>query len=344
MLFFYLLACSTTSPKAVLEDGVWALTGLDAAGQLQIDAGQCSVSIWGNGYTTGQHAVACELVANEEEIFVRFPIEFGVGKATVAASMSAELERFSLPLGSRLGENEIQFSVQSGPLDVSKAALAVETAERGLDFSRALWEQSVFRLEKEGVLHGEVFLPADRAAELQLYSDVGVTRGRVVAVLLEQGADLWLKFEIMPSLDGEEGVLVLSRALNRAVLPLSQTPSAIEHTFALQPGNVSDDERARRVSAILAIGLERERTVLRHLTISLHEQAMMSQCIGFSELSAAEPGLAVLWKGYDVSVAVQDENCVVKVEPNVVQYGRRIAHRYGGNGRFVEAVRKLDVQ
>jgi len=344
LLFFYLLACWSASPQTILEDGVWTLKSSDAVGQLQVDAGKCSVAVWGEGYTTGQELVACELIANDDEIVVRFPIEFGVGKATVSAQMDPRLQRFSLPLGSRAGENEIQFSIEPGLMGDTEAKKALESAQQHLMFSRTLWEQSVFRLEKNDMLHGEVFLPADRAAELQLYSEVGVTRGRVPATLVEQGADLWLRFEIMPSLDGEEGLLLLSRALNRAVLPLSDIPSVVEHTFVLRPGLVDQQERSERVAAVLASGLERERRVLRHLTLELHEQAVEEGCVGFEQFRRSQAELAVLWKGYDVSVALKEEFCVVKVEPNVVQYGRRIAHRYGENGEFVEAVRSLELQ
>ena len=39
-----------------------------------------------------------------------------------------------------------------------------------------------------------------------------------------EGPDLWLSFEVMPSFDGELGLLIVNRPRNRAVVPISGIP------------------------------------------------------------------------------------------------------------------------
>jgi len=331
-MLWMLLACRMGTPTQALPEGEWALQGEELVGLLQVVGDRCWIGLWGPGFRTGETTVDCWSIVEDERIALSFSLEMGAGSASASAWTTPNLQRLVLPLGSRSGEHELNLTLVPG-LPASPALnAAMARSETTLRASQALWERSVFRLEESGVLVGEVYLPAGAPPELQLYSKRWMTRGRVKATLVEKGPDLWLSFDLMPSLEAESGLLILNRATNQAVLPLSDRPIPGEQHFSLVDGPVSDEERASAIEIGMAHALQMERSVVEPIAQVVFSQALAQDCPAWAELETRDSSWALVLKGYAVSTHKDGPRCTLQIEPRPVQLGRRLGIRCSEEG------------
>jgi hypothetical protein len=331
-MLWMLLACRIGTPAQAIPAGEWTLQGPDLAGILQVVENRCWIGLWGPGFRTGETAVDCWSIVEDERIVLGFSLEMGAGSASASAWTTPDLQQLVLPLGSRPGEHELNLTLTPG-LPASPALNAAKArSEATLRASQALWERSVFRLEESGVLVGEVYLPAGGPPELQLYSKRWMTRGRVKASLVEKGPDLWLSFDLMPSLESESGLLILNRATNKAVLPLSDRPTPGEQHFSMVDGLVSAEERESAVETGMAEALKMERSVVEPIAQAVFSQAVAQGCPAWAELETLDSSWGLILKGYAVSTHREGSRCELRFEPRPIQLGRRLGIRRDGEG------------
>jgi hypothetical protein len=335
-MLWLLLACWGGRATQALPDGVWSLEGEDITGLLQIIDDRCWIGLWGTGFRTGETAVDCQSFSEAGRIELLFSLEIGAGAASASAWTTPEMERLILPLGSRPGEHELSLTMRPQMPSSPRLNAAMKNSAVTLSASEVLWNHSVFRLEESGELVGEVFLPSDGPPELQLYSSRWMTRGRVKAALVEKGPDLWLSFDIMPALKAESGLLILNRATNKGVLPLSESPVPGEQSFELVDGAVSVQEREAAIASGMAAAVLLERAVMERLAQESFDRAVAMNCPPWAQIEDHESSLAFGFEGYAVSTQKEGENCVLSLEPRPIQLGRRLAIRVRPEG--VESV------
>lgn len=335
-MLWLLLACGGGRATQVLPDGEWSLHGEDIIGLLKVADERCSIGLWGPGFRTGEGAVDCQSFSDAGRIELLFSLELGAGTAIASAWTTPEMEHLVLPLGSRPGEHELSLTVDPQMPASSVVNTAMKSSATTLSASQVLWSHSVFRLEESGELVGEVFLPSGGPPELQLYSSRWMTRGRVKAALAEKGPDLWLSFDIMPALKAESGLLILNRATNRGVLPLSESPVPGEQSFELVDGTVSVQEREAAIASGMDAALLMEGAVMERLAQESFERAVAMNCPPWAQIEDHESSLAFGFEGYAVSTQKEGDDCVLSLEPRPIQLGRRLAIRVRPEG--VESV------
>ena len=338
-MFAWLFACTAGPALQGMPTGEWVIEGDRYSGSLRVEERACSIELWGPTIQAGPGEVACESVREEAGYGVFFALEMGAGKASAYAQVDSGLTAFTLPLGSRQGDFEQRLRLVPGELAPSRREEARLGAARGLEESRAMWEQSVFQLRDDEDLVGELFFPSDGAPEIQLYSASSMTRGRVKTSLLEKGPDLWLSFEIMPSLKAEEGLVLVNRAENRLVFPMGETPLPGEISLELRGGPVSEVDRDQRVEAALEQGLSQERALTEPAVGALWAHLQNEGCRPWSEVAAEVVDLRLVLQGYAVEIQEETEGCRLLVEPRPVQQGRRLAFRVQ-SGEEIEVVER----
>jgi len=331
-MLLLLLACGGTSPTHALDPGEWTLQGEAVSGILQVVGDRCFIGIWGPSFRTGETEVECHSFREGERITLDFGLEFGAGAATATAWTTPEMEQLTLPLGSREGEYELVLRLTEQLPSSEVLNNAIKNAAEGLAASKSMWDRSVFRIVDDTRLVGELYLPTERPPEIQLYSPWWMTRGRVKATLTEKGPDLWLSFEIMPSLDAESGLVIINRATNQLVLPIADRPLPGEMRFQLEEGEVTQEMRDAAVASALREGLERERVVMEPLAKKTQRLAQSRNCPPWSVLQELEPEIATHWKGYSVRSEKEGGNCAIKMDARPAQQGRSLSIRVNKDG------------
>jgi hypothetical protein len=339
-MWWILLACMRAPPQQVLEEGEWTLLGDDVYGVIRVEADSCDMEIWGDGFHAANGASPC--LTTEEEgghVGVSFALEMGAGGAQAYGELSPDLSRMRVPLGSREGDFEAVMDLRAAKPDPLKLSMAREASEKSLLASKNLWNESVFRLVQDEALVGELFLPDEGEAQIQLYAPEWMTRSRVPVSLVERGPDLWLSFEVMPSFDGELGLLIVNRPSNRAVVPISGIPLPGEIRMRMTGGPVEQSERALRIEQASSIAVERELQVVGPKVEQVHELLESMGCPLWETVDASlGPEKQALY-GYRLASIKSGESCRLTVEPKVVQHGRRVAFRVDSGGGVEHAVR-----
>jgi hypothetical protein len=339
-MLWTLLACRLSAPAQALPEGEWALQGESVMGLLQVLGDHCWIGVWGPGFRTGETTVDCWSFEEEDRISLGFQLEMGAGSASASAWIASDFQELVLPLGSRPGAHELKLSIRPGLPDSALLNEAMAHAAESLRASQELWKHSVFHLKASGKVVGEVFLPSDGPPELQLYSSRWMTRGRVKATLVEKGPDLWLSFDLMPALEAESGLLILNRATNQGVLPLSDRPVPGEQHFSCGEGAVLEADRADAMAVGLSEALRMERHVVEPAAQSAFVRALAQDCPTWAEFETQDSSWGLVFRGYAVSTHKDGANCSLSLEPRPVQLGRRLAVRVSSDG-FESVVRPL---
>jgi len=341
-MWWILMGCMGASPEQALEEGRWTLSGEEVYGFLQVDAGSCEMALWAEGFHTEKGATPClTTVEKDGNVGVSFSMEMGAGTAQAYGELSAEKSELRLPLGSRNGDFEIALRVEKGAPDEERLAKTQQASEESLLRSRELWDESVFRLVRDERLVGELFLPDRGQAQIQLYAPEWMTSSRVPVVLAEKGPDLWLTFEVMPSLEGEQGLLIVNRPTNGAVFPIGEEPVPGEIRLALQRGRVEESQRSQHIDEALKEGVAREKAVIRPQIEQLYEDLIALECPSWEVLETTASFEKRMLHGYRAVSTKKEGACRLSVEPQVVQHGRRMSFRVESEGQIQEVMRSI---
>lgn len=325
------LACRPSAPP--LPQGSWVLEADQAHGQLVVDAQGCRVGIWSPKLTTGGPGLrACSALYDEKETWIQLPFRSGSGEGQAALHWQGET--LVMPLGARAGEFDLRLSMTPGALTDPERQAFSDQAESSLLAWEDAWAAGGFRLQSGERLVGEIHFQGDQLPVLALYDPSWMTSGLIPAseVLLD-GPDWVLRLPIMPSLDGELGLLRVNRVLARMVVPFGPEPTEFDRVLALVPGAVSQEERDTAVQKAWQEGGRREQELVPALLAQAYQD---KPC----PLPLPEDSAALL-QGYSLTASPMAQGCEILVEPTQVQHGRRLSARIGPDGVRAMILREL---
>ena len=322
MWLLFSLACRPSAPP--LPQGSWVLQADQAHGQLVVDAEGCRIGIWSPELSTGGPGLrACSALYDEKATWIQVPFRSGSGEGQ--AALQWEGETLIMPLGARDGEFEVRLHMTPGVLLESERLSFADQAEGSLLAWEDAWAAGRFRLQSGETLVGEIHFQGEQLPVLALYDPSWMTSGLIPATeVLLDGPDWVLRLPIMPSLDGELGMLRINRVLARMVVPFGPEPTAVDRVLALVPGAVTQAERDTAVQAAWEEGGRREQDLV---------PALLAQA--YAEKSCPlplPPDSAALLQGYSLTASPLAEGCEILVEPTQVQHGRRLSARIGPKG------------
>ena len=302
------LACTCAEPPgAGLPEGTWALTGAGASGWLEVGPEGCRAALFGETWDT-EGLTSCTDLGDG---WLRLRFRSGAGEGQVTGRFDGE--RLLVELGPREGEFGVVLAATSGVIDEVALAEAMAASDALIAADREAWEAGWFRIQVGDVLVGELELSSDREIWLSLYDPSWMTSGPVQARVYEEGAELVLLFPVMPSLQGDEGVVRLNRPLKLLVVPVAAKPDPDDRVLGLVPGQVTTEEReARRAWALEEGGRKETETLLPLL------QVLAESC----ELT---PEWELLLTGYRTTLSRDEQGCLVQADPEPVQHGRRLS-------------------
>lgn len=331
MLLLLLLSCRASAPE--LPTGSWILEGESVSGQLRVDGSGCRLGLWGAAFTTGPHLRVCTASRDDSGLWLYVPIRSGSGEGQ--AALLWEGERLTLPLGARGGEFDVQLALTPGDLSAPQQQALSGAAEDTLMQWEDAWTLGSFRLQAGDTLVGELHFQGEAPPVVGLYDPSWMTRGLVPTQAHVQGPEFILELPVMPSLQGELGVLRVNRLLGRVVVPLDEAPTPYDRQLQLVPGQVSAQEREATVQAALDESLRREAELLQSLLADAYRSN--GPCP-----HPLTPELGTALTGYSVTASpLEDGACELLVEPTEVQHGRRVSLRFGPDGVRAELRREL---
>ena len=339
-MWWILLGCLSNPAKQALEEGVWTLSGDQLYGFVRVGSSSCDMELWGDGFHTADGTTPC-LTSREEagKTGVSFALDMGAGGAQAYGEFSPDMTEMRVPLGSREGDFEAILEVQASVPDPLELAAARELSEQTLSVSQGMWSASVFRLMQDGRLVGELFLPDEGLSQIQLYAPEWMTPSRVPVSLVEKGPDLWISFEVMPSLEGELGLLIVNRPSNGVVFPISDRPLPGEIRLELTGGKVNESERSALIDRALDIAVEREIRLARPKVEQAHTLLESKGCPPWEDVA---PSLSKqMLYGYKLASSKTGEGCRLAVEPTSVQHGRRVSFRMESGGEVHHVIRSI---
>lgn len=316
-------------------DGRFALTAPGVTGVLEADPGggcregAVRIGVWGE--TWGTPGVVTALVEEESPgvVWAWFPLRTGVGEGEAALRIEGGAAR--LPLGLRAGEHDIHLRLGDPP-EPAEVDAAAEAARARLDAEQAAWDDGRFRLVDGDAVVGEVSLKGpDRPPEVAVYDAVWLSPGVVEAGRTDDGADLLLSFPVEPSLGGEQALLRVNVPTRAVVVPADALPDPLDRVLRLEPGAVTERERASHIDAAVAASEAAERATMLELLPKLAREAPGpdGRCRGPAEVDAA---WELVLAGYRARVVADGDTCAVEIEPDVVQHGRRFRGLVGPEG------------
>lgn len=318
------LACTCASPTQVgLPRGSWALTGSGGSGWLEVGPEGCRAALFGESWDTGGLTGCTDL----GDGWLSLQLRSGAGEGEVTGLFDGE--RLLIELGPREGEFGVSLAATPGVIDEVALAEALAVSEALIAADREAWEEGWFRIQVGDLLVGELEMASDRELWLTLYDPSWMTQGAVRARVYEEGAELVLLFPVMPSLQGDEGVIRLNRPLKLMVVPVAAKPDPDDRVLGLVPGRVGDEEREARRAWALEEGGRKETETLLPLLQALAESCEMS------------PEWELVLTGYRTDLTQDEEGCLVRADPEPVQHGRRLSAEVRASGPVNAQLRPL---
>ncbi|MCB9758514.1 MAG: hypothetical protein H6739_01610 [Alphaproteobacteria bacterium] len=331
-----LLACGRSGPPPALTAPVSAtLRSEGIVGALQIDPPDCRIGIWGPAFATGGDSlVGCEATREEGDVWLYFPLRSGAGEGQAAARLEAQT--LVLPLGARSGEFERRLTMEKPPLGAEDRAAAAARSAEAMASAQEGWAAGRFRLMDGERLVGELSLPATAPAEIAVYDASWLTPQVTVAEAAQDGPDIVVRFPVTPSFHGELGMLRINRLTRQVVVPLGPEPTPDDRQLRLDFGAVEEAERqAARDRALMEAG-RREQEVSVAVAQRIAAEATAAGACSKESTTWASWGLAL--QGYRVELADGDGGCVVSLEPELIQHGRRLSARVDPSGVLEETL------
>ncbi len=328
-LFVASLTACGGDPGA-LPHGSWILTGNGVAGELVVENERTTVEIWGANWGTDGVARARPSQDEAGATWLAFPVQTAAGTAEASIQLDLDQGKAILPLGYREGELLHALVLKPGSLDEATRTAA---SRPFLDTRAALqqaWAIGAFTIrDPGGTLTGAVQLLPGNDAQVELIMDHVLTDGVVPARRNAEGADMLLHFEVEPRFGEELALLRFNVPVMRAVLPMDRLPHPDDRWFEVKPGRPEDAEIEDRLAAVRRKALEEERAMLGRLGPQLAGHAQdgrvaLGRCPKPEEF---DPKWQVLLGDYRMSVEDVAGECIVSLEPSMVQHTRRTATR-----------------
>lgn len=355
MLLFSLslLACRWGQPPADpgIGQGTWLLEAQGTRGVLAVEEGRCRIGLWGGNEagaawaTGGAELKDCEVEppappseGQPPGAWIYFPLRSGAGEATAAGRLDPDDPVLYVPLGAHELEGQLALRRTPGSLgEAERIALAGE-AQRILAEDQAGWARGEVALLDGERLVGELHL--GEQAQLAVYDETWLTDGVVEATWASDGPVMVFLFPVMPTLEGEEGMIRVNPVTREVRVPLGPLPTPGDRRLSLALRTVSLDEATAAIERARTDSVAREQAISGELARLLSEE--LTRASG-GEACRAPETLAGEWPiwlaGYEVRVARVEGVCEVVIDPDPVQHGRRLSVRARPEGVIEQVVR-----
>ena|GEM_PF-1125105 len=334
MLILISLLTSCGDPPSHLEKGEWVLRGSGVVGHLSTMDG-CEIAIWGDRWgTSGDLPIQCSASGDRSTTWIEFAIETSVGGGVGIIQTANDADWALLPLGSREGEWEVQLQKSVGSLTANEVSELASNSLRGREELAVGWSDGGLLLVDGNAPVGELVMRGDGVVEIEVYDEFWLTDGLQISETASVGPDLYLSFPVMPSFMGEMGGVIVNRVVGEVVVPLGESPTPTDRVLQLSTGRRSDEERTVLVERAKTSALERERSVLLPIALTLYEEHTSTLVESGSEHQRAEACTGwvetELWAlqliGYEVSFLMGDTGgCELWLEPAPVQHLRMLS-------------------
>ena len=316
------LALAGCTPKATLPPGSWTIQGHGVRGGLEVQGGTINVQLQGEAWSTETSGAQAAYSQDEQgQSWLYFPVQTAAGAAEAAMQIELEQGAALLPLGFRDGEHLYTLGLQPG-----QAPPLVPLV--GLDSLQQAWQQGGFTLwDGASQLAGRIALEPGARAQVQLITATALTDGPVAALRKSEGPDQLLAFPVEPRFADESGLLRLNIPTMKAVLPVDRQPHAGDRWLTATPGMPDEAAVDRRIAEVRDEALKNERALLTRFGLELSGAAQVlrqaeGRCPTTAEL---QPDWKLLLEDYRLSVQETPGDCLVRLEPHLVQHTRRTA-------------------
>jgi hypothetical protein len=314
------LATMGCGRQGLLPDGSWTLRGHGIQGGLEVEDAKVRVLLQGEAWSTAPEGAWAAVRQEDDGTWLSFPVQTAAGEAAAAMSLSIEHGSAQLPLGFREGEHVYALKLEPGEVSpISPPA--------GLDTLQQAWREGGFSLWDGEELAGAIQLLPGEEARVQLITPSALTDGAAVALRKSEGPDVLLAFPVQPRFADELGLLRLNLPTMRAVLPVDRAPHPDDRKLTVTPGLPSPAQLERRGEAVRERALKDERELLIRLAMELSGAALALRNTGGScpAPSQLEPDWKLLLADYRLRVEQSPGDCVIHLEPQLVQHTRRTA-------------------
>jgi hypothetical protein len=298
----------------------WILEGHGIAGGLHQRGEDLRIQLQGASWSTGPEPVPAQRAEDDGDTWLYFPVRTAAGAAEAAMELALEEGRATLPLGFRPGEHHFVLSLREGKPEAGSPVTALSALEQA-------WAGGGFGLWDGETLAGSLTLLPDDRARIQLLTAEAITDGAVPALRRSEGPDLLLIFPVEPQFADESGLLRLNLPTMRAVLPVDREPHPGDRWLHATPGLPSDAALAERLAQVRQRALHDERTLLTRLgpELSAAALALRQEKGACPEPQDLHDDWKLLLGDYRLRVEETAGDCLVKLEPFLVQHTRRTA-------------------
>ncbi len=323
------LALAGCTPADRGPEGSWVLEGHGIHGGLVGDGERLAIRLQGEAWSTGPDPVPAQRAPDEDgSSWLYFPVATAAGEADAALQLDLAAGSARLPLGFREGEHVFALTLREGtPGDLEPPAELASLQQA--------WSSGGFSLlDSSGALAGTLVLRPGAPTRVQLVTPTAITQGAVPAARKAEGPDLLLAFPVEPQFADELGLLRLNLPTMKVVLPVDNQPHPSDHWLTARAGLPSDEELSARLEAVRDQARQAERELLTRIAQELsgaalaHRQAR-GRCPTVEEL---EPDWKMLLEDYRLQVLETPGDCLIALEPHMVQHTRRTAIRASAQG------------
>ncbi len=315
LLVLLTLGCSR---EKLLPEGSFTLEGHGIRGGMSVEGAQVELRLQGEAWSTDPQGARAAVRQEDDGIWMSFPVQTAAGEAAAAMAISLEQGSARLPLGFREGEHVFTLKVAPGE------APPLPALER-LDSLQQAWREGGFGLWDGEALAGAIQLLPGDAARVQLILPTALTEGAAVALRKSEGPDVLLAFPVQPRFADELGLLRLNLPTMTAVLPVDELPHPDDHQLRVTPGLPDEEALERRTQQVREMAAKEERELLTRLAMELSGAALTlrqseDRCPTPEQL---EPDWKLLLGDYRLEVKQSPGDCLIHLEPQLVQHTRR---------------------
>jgi len=228
-----------------------------------------------------------------------------------------------MPLGARSGEFDLVLTKTVGHAEPRALQQAEQTSMIGIAQEQATWEAGLFLLKDGAERVGEVVLRGEAPPMVSVHDLTWLTPEPVVAARADDGGDLLLVFPVEPTLEDEEALLRINVLTRQVVVPSQAVPSPVDRRLMLEPGELSEVERAQAIAAAVAAADAAERAWLYEAVPGLAKKVRRSGgCARWEDLPAE---WRLMLAGYEVEISEVDDECAIDIAPEWSQHRRRFS-------------------
>ena len=319
-----LQACRQTEPQSFFVDTPYTVVQVDISSSWM---GQkaCVSMYHARWYTEDVQCVFLNSHTYPEEgteFDFYVPVQTGIGKATI--HMRWDENQLSIPLGERAKEFDQIFATTNGTIAPERLSSAVLVSRVSVEQEEEMWKTGTFSLmDDANRIHGAIVFEYSETARIFLFDSYWYTPDIVYTDIETIGAEMLLSFPIEPSFADEQTYVRIQPFLRTLVIPSGYFPDDADIRYTLSPNPPNFEMLQQMAQEVVAQSVEEEakwvegqsQNILRNLQ-------QQERCVQWKEALLTEPE-KLLWLGYTIESRWSQTECVLHVEPVLLQHRRR---------------------